>query len=287
MQKFHAVSKVIEAHNDRFERGLESFRMEHNELSDLTPQEMSSRMGVKVPANVEEMRANMTHHVMSSGYGVPASMDWRTKGAVGRVKNQGGCGSCYAFSASGALECAQFKKSGKLIDVSEQNIVDCTYGGSYGNHGCSGGWMWTAFKYIQDKNGVNGQNDYQYEGVLGQCRHKSDKHVMSVSSHVLIPKANEHALLDAVANQGAVAIAYNAGTQGHASYRSGILDVPNCGNNPTHATLVVGYGTEGGKDYWIVKNSWGEGWGEKGYFRLARGKNMCGVADWASYPCAK
>ncbi len=100
------------------------------------------------------------------------------------------------------------------------------------------------------------------------------------------PPFNENALLNAVATVGTVAVAYNAETQAHAYYQGGILDVPNCGNTPTHAVLLVGYGTENGKDFWILKNSWGSSWGEGGYLRLARGKNMCGIADWASYPIA-
>jgi C1A family cysteine protease len=286
MAAFRATHDAIEAHNARFNAGLESFHMAHNEFSDMTPEEIQNRMGVIVPHDVEAQRCNATKHVSSGALSAPASFDLRTVGGITAVKNQGSCGSCYSFSASGALESAHFIRSKQQVDVSEQNIVDCTYQGAYGNNGCGGGWMWNAYKYIKDKNGINCQADYRYEGRVGSCRHNHGRKAMSVTGHVIINKGDENAIKEAVCKNGAVSIAYNAGTQAHSSYNGGILDVANCGNTPTHATLVVGYGTENGRDYWIIKNSWGPGWGEKGYFRMARGKNMCGIGDWASYPIA-
>jgi len=109
---------------------------------------------------------------------------------------------------------------------------------------------------------------------------------MGVSTFTYIPKGDEEALRNAVQFYGSVSIAYNAGTNEHSNYKDGVLDVAGCGNRPTHAVLVIGYGTENGKDYWLIKNSWGDWWGDKGYFKMARGKNMCGIADWASYPVA-
>jgi C1A family cysteine protease len=196
----------------------------------------------------------------------------------------GSCGSCYAFSAIGALETAHWRKYATLPNLSEQHLVDCT--GEYGNGGCSGGWMHTAYRWLQDKGGSVSQLSYPYTASVGACQHAAKPKSAFVQHYTRIPAGNENALLDAVATTGTVAIAYNAGTQAHAYYQGGILDVPNCGNTPTHAVLLVGYGTENGKDFWILKNSWGSGWGEGGYFRLARGKNMCGIADWASYPIA-
>ncbi|CAO3626303.1 unnamed protein product [Cunninghamella blakesleeana] len=213
---------------------------------------------------------------------VSAQVDWRTWGGVQRVKNQGSCGSDYAFAAVGALETAHWRKYGVLPDISEQQLVDCT--GEYGNGGCSGGWMHTAFKWLQEKDGYVSQSSYPYTGSVGQCQSSQKPKLGKVAKYVRIPAGNENALLEAVRDIGPVAIAYNADTQQHSYYRGGILDVPNCGNRPTHAALVVGYGTENGVDYWILKNSWGESWGERGFFRMRRGQNMCGIADWASYP---
>jgi len=289
MQAFLERTHLIESHNERHAKGLESFRMAHNQFSDLTEQEMQSRMGVRLPENVEDMRANATMHIVVPSSGPEqATIDYRWWGGVTPVKNQGQCGSCYSFSASGALETAEWMRNKKtrLPDVSEQNIVDCTVQAPYNNHGCSGGWMWNAFKYIQDVGGIMPQSYYPYEGTVGSCRHNKQHREMGVSTFVYIKKGDEEALRNAVQYSGAVSIAYNAGSAAHANYDGGILDAPNCGNTPTHAVTLIGYGTEDGKDYWLLKNSWGDWWGEKGYFRMARGKNMCGIADWASYPVA-
>ncbi|KAI9303884.1 hypothetical protein BJ944DRAFT_241048 [Cunninghamella echinulata] len=212
----------------------------------------------------------------------PASLDWRTWGGVQRVKDQGSCGSHYAFAAAGALETAHWRKHNVLPDISEQQIVDCSR--EYGNNGCGGGWMHTAFRYLQDKGGYISQANYPYTAKVDTCKNNDTPKIGKVTSYVRIPSGDEKALLDAVATVGTVAVAYNSETTEHSYYNGGILDVPNCGNRPTHAVLLVGYGTENGIDFWILKNSWGEIWGERGYFRMRRGVNMCGIADWASYP---
>lgn len=212
----------------------------------------------------------------------PASLDWRSWGAVQRVKNQGSCGSDYAFAAAGALETAHWRKYNTLPDISEQLIIDCS--GEYGNEGCGGGWMHTSFKWLQDKGGYVAQSDYPYTGRVNSCQINSKPKIGHVASYVRIPTGDEKALLDAVATVGTIAVAYNAGTTQHSYYNGGILDVPDCGNQPTHAALLIGYGTENGKDFWILKNSWGAAWGERGFIRIRRGVNMCGIADWASYP---
>jgi len=283
MTNYLETTKAIEEHNARFHAGLETFTMGHNDHSDLTLEEIiSTKMGVVMPANAEELKANASFHVPSAGYQHPASLDWRTWGGVTGVKNQGSCGSCYTFSAVGGLETAHWRKYNYLYDFSEQQLLDCT--GEYGNGGCSGGWMHTAYKWLQERgNGVFAQNEYPYKGVVQQCRKcGSGQAKTNVKSHVMVK--SEAVLLDVVATTGAVAIAYNAGTQQHSYYQTGILDIPGCGNSPTHAVTLIGYGTENGVNFWTLKNSWGTGWGEKGFFRLVRGKNMCGIADWASYP---
>jgi len=281
---FIQATKTIEEHNARFQQGLESFEMGHNHLSDLSLEEIvSTKMGLVMPPNAVELKANASFHVPSAGYQHPASLDWRTWGGVTPVKNQGSCGSCYTFSAVGAIETAHWRKYNVLLDFSEQQLVDCTGASGYGNGGCSGGWMHTCFKWLTEKSkGVYGQSDYSYTGTVGTCRNEAGKGLTNIQSHVMI--RTEKDLLDVIATTGSVSIAYNAGTTAHSYYQSGILDVNNCGNNPTHAVTLVGYGTQNGADYWILKNSWGTGWGQKGYFWMARGKNMCGIADWASYP---
>jgi len=284
---FIQATQTIEEHNARFQQGLESFEMGHNHLSDLSLEEIvSTRMGLVMPSNLEELMANASYHVPAAGYQHPAALDWRTWGGVTPVKNQGSCGSCYTFSAIGALETAKWRNTNSLPNLSEQQLVDCTGAAGYGNGGCSGGWMHTCFKWIQEKsNGVPSQGDYPYTARVGTCRVTPASQTKAhVRTYNMIK--NEQDLLNVVATTGAVSIAYNAGTQQHSYYKNGILDVPNCGTSPTHAVTLVGYGTQNGADYWILKNSWGTGWGMQGYFWMARGKNMCGIASYASYPTA-
>ncbi|CAO3653576.1 unnamed protein product [Cunninghamella echinulata] len=204
------------------------------------------------------------------------SLDWRDRISM-RVKNQGSCGSQYAFSAIGAVEGALAIKYNQSYDLSEQHLVDC------GGKGCNGGWMHDMFDYLRKSGGPTLQADYPYTAIAGACQAQSKRKVGTVVSHKMVRPGDENDLMEAL-KIGPVAVAYNAGSQAHKYYRGGIFDVPNCGNTPTHAVLLIGYGNENGKDYWLLKNSWGADWGEKGYFRMARGKNMCGIADWASYP---
>ncbi|XP_003741376.1 cathepsin L1 [Galendromus occidentalis] len=274
-------TRVIEEHNARFHQGLESYELGHNELSDLTLEEIkSTRMGLVLPPNAAEIAANASRHFAPSDIVAPGSVDWRSKRCVQYVKNQGSCGSCYSFSALGALETSYCNKHGQLPDLAEQHLVDCA------GRGCSGGWMHDMFNYLQSNGGAIDQRRYPYTGKVEQCKQDRMPKAAGVATYKQISRGNENELMQAIATVGTVSIAYNAGTQQHSYYRGGILDVPNCGNTPTHAVLLVGYGTENGKDFWTLKNSWGEGWGERGFFRLARGKNMCGIADWASYPTA-
>jgi len=288
MQKFIETTHQIEVHNERFVKGLETFHMAHNEMSDMTNEEYrSTKNGLVIPADAEEQLRNATQFVGSSGYGLPAALDWRNSGAVSSVKNQQSCGSCYSFSAAAALETAHFRKYNSIPDVSEQNIVDCTHKGNYGNNGCGGGWMNTAYKYAMDRGGLMSRRSYPYENRVANCRHNTNERVVQVQTYVAIPRGNENALLEAVATHGAVSIAYDAGTNAFRNYRGGVFWDNSCTTNPTHAVTIVGYGTENGVNYWTLKNSWGPNWGEKGYFRMIRGRNMCGVATWASYPIAR
>jgi len=210
------------------------------------------------------------------------NVDWRSKGAVTPVKNQQQCGSCWAFSSTGAIEGAWFVKSGKLVSVSEQQLVDCSR--SFGNMGCGGGWMDNAFKYVISNKGLCTEEDYPYTAKDTTCHTCTS--AVTVSSYVDVPANNLDALAAAVSAQPvAVAISVNAAFQ---SYKSGVFDAT-CGTVLNHGVLAVGYGTEG-KDFWIVKNSWGQSWGENGYIRMVKsagtGSGQCGIAMVASYPVA-
>lgn len=183
---------------------------------------------------------------------------------------------------AGALETAYWRMYKSILNVSEQDIVDCT--DEYGNAGCGGGWMHTAFQWLHDHNGYVAEENYPYKAMPEICKHNATAKIGPVIEFVRIAAGNESDILHAVATVGTVSTAFNAGNPQYVHYSSGIIDMPDCGDRPTHAVLIVGYGTENGTDYWTIKNSWGSNWGENGYFRIKRGVNMCGLADWASYP---
>jgi len=193
------------------------------------------------------------------------------------------------FCLVAALETAYYRKNKKLVEFSEQQIVDCSKKYHQAG-GCGGGWMHNVYKYLVDLyaggSGLNTDTSYPYEAKVGECRHKTSDNAAPVAKYVRIPYGNEQALKDAVASCGPVAIAYDAGTPAFWSYQGGIYSSPQCTKHLlSHAVCIVGYGAENGQDFWIVKNSWGDTWGEKGYFRMARNMaNMCGVASDASYP---
>jgi C1A family cysteine protease len=212
----------------------------------------------------------------------PADVDWNAKGKVQKVKNQGQCGSCWAFSAIGSLESADaIKKGTSPQDLSEQQLVDCA--GAQGNQGCNGGLMNQAFDYLIKFGGSEGQKDYPYTARDGSCKADKSKVAATIASHKELPP-NENALGDAIQN-GPVSVAIEADQSIFQFYKSGILD-GNCGKNLDHGVLAVGYKSDANKGYWIVKNSWGQSWGNQGYVWIRAFKNMCGINGngWNSQP---
>ncbi|KAE8573289.1 digestive cysteine proteinase 1 [Halyomorpha halys] len=267
-------------HNKLYDNGAETYRLGINNFADLTSTEFRKLMkGYKAPIS----RAT-EHYVSSANVKLPDSVDWRTKGAVTPIKNQGGCGSCWAFSTTGSIEGQHFLKTGKLVSLSEQNLIDCSK--DEGNLGCSGGWMDWAFEYVKKNNGIDTEESYPYTGEDDSCAFKSASVGATITGYVDIPKGNETALQTAVANIGPVSVAIDASSYQFQLYESGIYYVASCSTEDLdHAVLAVGYGSDNGKDYWLVKNSWGEDWGISGYIKMTRNKNNnCGIATKASYP---
>lgn len=220
---------------------------------------------------------------------LPESVDWRTEGYVTDVKNQGHCGSCWAFSAVGSMEGAWFKKQNKLVSLSEQNLVDC----DKKSLGCKGGNMELAFNYVIKTGGIDTEESYPYKGVNGVCSFNKDNIGASITSFEEVKKNDEKDLQKAVAKVGPVSVAIDASRPSFHLYKNGTYYDKECSSvRLDHGVLVVGYGEETednnmGGEYWIVKNSWGPSWGMKGYINMSRNKNNnCGIATDASYPIA-
>lgn len=261
-------------HNALYDQGLVLYRKGINRFSDMTQEEFGDLLTLSAS---NKLNFNVTRH-QKTGLAIPDSVDWRKEGQVTEVKDQGACGSCWAFSIAGSTEAAYFRKSGKLISLSTQQLVDCT---TDINHGCSRGSLDDTFPYVE-QNGLESDQSYPYTGTDGACKYSSADIITKVSSYVSIEEEDEDALLDAVANIGPVSVGVDATFL--AQYESGILDGSSCTDWINHAVLIVGYGIENGTNFWIAKNSWGVNFGEKGYFRLLRGSNICGVAEDAVYP---
>jgi len=214
----------------------------------------------------------------------PTSIDWRDKGVVTPVKDQGNCGSCWTFSTTGCLEAHHAIQTGTLVSLSEQQLIDCA--GKFKNHGCNGGLPSQAFEYIRYNKGLDTESSYPYRGYDSSCKFKPASIGATVTDVVNITALAENDLVDAVANKGPVSICFDV-VSDFMHYTSGVYSSKRCGTGQkdvNHAVLAVGYNqTTSGTPYWIVKNSWGKRWGNEGYFWIARGNNACG-AQCAAYP---
>lgn len=216
---------------------------------------------------------------------IPNATDWRPVGAVTAVKDQLGCSSCWAFAATGALEGQYFFKTGRLVSFSEQNLIDCS--SSHGNTGCVGGWAHDAFQYIQDNGGIESDETYPYDGVDNTCKYNPTNSITTVNGFEMISDGDELKLAEAIATVGPIAVAIDSNHTSFQHYAGGIYYEPECSSELfTHMVLAVGYGTdENGLDYYIMKNSWNDGWGLNGYIKMIRNNNNnCGVASRASFP---
>jgi len=280
----------IRSHNAEYDAGVHSYALGENEYSDLTTDEFVSFFnGLK--GNERGGRMMRSNVELAD---LPASVNWTAKGYTTPVKNQKACGSCWAFSATGSLEGQWFKKYNKLVSLSEQNLVDCSK--KQGNHGCMGGLMDFAFKYIKLNGGIDTEESYPYTAKTGKvCKYNATNMGANLTSWVDVPKGSEQDLQKAVASVGPVSVGIDASLSTFHHYSHGVYFDRKCNNKRLdHGVLVVGYDTinddvvdDGNhpKDYWIVKNSWGSSWGDNGYIKMARNKeNACGIATAAVYP---
>lgn len=261
-----------------------TYRLGVNEYAHMTPDEFYGYYTMKNGVEVPE-KQNL--HVVKPAEEIADSIDWVERGKVTGVKNQGQCGSCWAFSTTGSTEAATaIANNAAPISLSEQQLVDCA--ASFGNNGCNGGLMDNGFKYIKSAGGLATEQEYPYTASTNSCNtNEAAEHVSDVSGFHDV-ETTDTAFLSAL-NVGPVSIAIEADKSAFQMYRSGVLtDAVGCGEKLDHGVLAVGYGSLSGVDYYKVKNSWGANWGMNGYILMGRGSQypdgMCGMLKNGSYP---
>eukprot|EP01120_Amphizonella_sp_Union-15-10_P006746 TRINITY_DN220_c0_g1_i12.p1 TRINITY_DN220_c0_g1~~TRINITY_DN220_c0_g1_i12.p1 ORF type:complete len:322 (-),score=54.99 TRINITY_DN220_c0_g1_i12:103-1068(-) len=255
------------------------FEVELNKFADLTTQEFvryytGLKMNTIPQTNTDYKPQNIT---------LPESLDWRTKGVVTRVKNQGQCGSCWSFSTTGSVEGAHALSTGRLVSLSEQNLVDCSV--AEGNQGCNGGLMDSAFEYIIKNRGIDTEASYPYTATgPNACRFNREEVGATISSYRNSVSGSESSLQEFV-YEAPTSVAIDASHSSFQFYKSGVYYEPACSRTSLdHGVLAIGWGVDG-RDYWLVKNSWGTDWGMNGYIQMSRNRgNNCGIATMASRP---
>lgn len=260
LENRHKIAK----HNTRYHQKNVTYKLEVNKYADMLHSEFVrtlngfNRTSGDRENSVYRMEEPVTF-IGAANVEIPKAVDWRDNGAVTPIKDQGHCGSCWSFSATGALEGQHFRKTGKLVSLSEQNLVDCS--SAYGNNGCNGGLMDNAFKYIKDNGGIDTEDSYIYEAKDDTCKYNKKNVGATDKGFVDIPSGDEDALMKAVSTIGPVSVAIDASHESFQFYSEGVYIEPECDSqNLDHGVLAIGYGTdeETQQDYWIVKNSWGE-----------------------------
>lgn len=262
--------------------GKVGYKMGFNQFSDMTLKEVKTKhFGYKKLSN--NLDPNSIIDVNELPQSPPKDWDWRKKGAVTHVKDQGNCGSCWAFSTTGGIEGLYAIKNSKVESFSEQYLVDCA---KNGNYGCDGGEMTNAYTYIQ-KHGIPLEKAYPYTAEDGKCNKKA-KTFWKIDGWKQLKKHKSEALIAAVYQQP---ISIGIEADEILDYKSGIFDDSSCGTNLDHGVLMIGYGTSKGEDFWLVKNSWATSWGENGYIRFKREMkkktNVCGILLESEFPTVK
>ncbi|XP_073506899.1 cathepsin L-like proteinase [Phyllobates terribilis] len=278
-QVWEATWHKVQKHNELANQGLSRYKMGMNKFADMTSEEHSSRSCV-TSNKISVASKKSPVQTQAKNLNIPEAVDWRDSNCVGPVTNQGSyCGSCWAFATVGVVESHYCMKTRELIKMSEQQLVDC----DGVNDGCCGGLPTDALEHISQK-GLMKAKDYEYSEKKFICLYKPKKSIMvNVTKYYILP--NENNMASSVAINGPITVLIDA-SEDLMGYTEGIFD-GECTEETNHAVIVVGYGTEYDEDndenvdYWIVKNSWGEEWGENGYIKMKRNINQCGIASMA------
>ncbi|KAL6888197.1 hypothetical protein ACP4OV_009223 [Aristida adscensionis] len=250
-----------------------------NEFADMSHEEFMATYARYKPIASGDKKLTGFKYVNVTLADIPDEIDWTKKGAVTKIKNQKECGCCWAFAAVATVESIHYIKTGQLLSLSEQQLLDCTGD----KHNCKTGVTVSAFEYIIKNGGIATDDVYPYTAQKGKCNDHEVQLAVKITSFEAVPRNNEDALAAAVANQP---VAVNMDASKFQHYSSGVMSGHDCGTAMTHAVAVVGYGLEDETKYWLLKNNWGEHWGEKGYMRLERGTGACGIDKEPSYPVA-
>ncbi|KAK3026059.1 hypothetical protein RJ639_042551 [Escallonia herrerae] len=287
-QKRFNVFKENVKHIHKVNQMDKPYKLKLNKFGDMTSHEFRDSYGGSKVKHYRMLRGSRgaTGFMHEKTGALPPSIDWRKKGAVAGVKDQGKCGSCWAFSTVVGIEGINQIKTNQLVSLSEQELVDCDR--TSDNQGCNGGLMENALEFIKQNGGITTEGIYPYKARDGTCdASKMNSPVVKIDGHENVPENDENALMKAVANQP-VSVAIDAGGSNMQFYSEGVYN-GDCGTELDHGVAIVGYGSAlDGTKYWIVKNSWGPEWGEQGYIRMQRGvdaeEGLCGIAMEASYP---
>ena len=277
-KKYNTIAEYFLRYNvfkknlKRFSQNKASYKMGINQFTDLTPTEFRKgylNLDMKLVNKINYKKVSV-----NSKNDAPESWNWVDEGVFGPVKDQGYCGSCWAFSAMGNIEALNAMKTKEYVALSEQQLVDCD---TEYDQGCNGGLMEYAFAYLVEK-GCMTEKDYPYVGYDDTCHYDESKVFLRIDSWLMLDTQDENEIKEFLYTNGPLAIAINADPFQY--YTGGIIDEDEWSCDPeglNHGVVLVGYGNESGVDYWIIRNSWGDYWGEDGYVRVARGKGTCGV----------
>ncbi|KAH1022762.1 procathepsin L [Dendroctonus ponderosae] len=269
----------IDELRQRIQNGEIHFNVGVTQFADLTKEEFINRhLKLKLPERRLKREAPGGNRTRRQ---VAAFIDWRAQGAVTAIKHQGNCASCWAFSAVGSIESQYYLKHGVLVSISEQNLIDCAVDQT--NNGCNGGWMANAFQYLTTHS-ITAESEYPYAGIQQSCTFGTARQFqVSIAGYQLL-QADELSLQQAVATIGPISVAIDGSNLQF--YAGGVFRDDDCiPGRVNHGVLVVGYGIEAGREFWLVKNSWGSSFGENGYFKMIRNRaNQCNIASYGMYP---